>query len=241
MQVNGDTSMYSKLIEKKPLNEWGSLGNEGSNRLSRLWVEHHNESFYLTLAPCVAIKYRLERFWSQGLLLRRAASEHSGSDWLLCKVEFGAPTVPVTVHLEKGEVESRISCHMIGGTELLHKVVNNQTTWRQIARMLLDKVNLFTLQFIFLGKIISRAFWDQSVVEQVVPVEVEWSNGDPPTYPSSSRAKAGTATTGRPKKTVEDEKMKVKASQKIMKRPSAKGPATRKKRPAATFKRPSAK
>ena len=45
IQVNGDTSKYSMLIEKKPLKEWGSLGNEGSNRLSRLWVEHHNESF----------------------------------------------------------------------------------------------------------------------------------------------------------------------------------------------------
>ena len=32
IQVNGDTSKYSTLIEKKTLKEWGSLGNEGRKR-----------------------------------------------------------------------------------------------------------------------------------------------------------------------------------------------------------------
>ena len=149
--------------------------------------------------------------------------------------------MPVTVHLEKGEVESRISCHMIGGTELLHKVVNNQDHMAADCEDASGQGELVHPSVYLPWQDYFPGLLDQSVVEQVVPVEVEWSNGDPPTYPSSSRAKAGTATTGRPKKTVEDEKMKVKASQKIMKRPSAKGPATRKKRPAATFKRPSAK
>ena len=161
-KVTACTANMSWLLDNHG-GRWDTCNETVCKRISNCWASGSLEPFFVN-----GRKMQVAGFMKGGLALRQWNS--SENDVLLCRAEE-APLVLNVDYWLGSAGEMHIDVYRLSGTNVLHRVFPQRTTWWQLSNVLYEEQNLCHIQFVLRDTMIHRPNFFQFVLDDLQEID----------------------------------------------------------------------
>ena len=134
MRPSMDYADHSQLLDADvDSKHWLRAGPCACQRLTRVWCEGDESAFFVTVAPCVSVKWRIYKWFGAGMVLERAAAP--SEEVMVCRPNPDQPVACLQVDVERtSPCYVHCTIYKMSGVEIMNEEMPVETTWWHLSR-----------------------------------------------------------------------------------------------------------